>query len=295
MMKHLTKKTKLFVEESTDQDRIHSCRHSKWIGYTQAVKIINRMDELLSYPKGTRMTNMLLVGESNNGKTAILHKFNQKYEAFLDENTGKVVNPIVMVQAPPEPDERRFYNAILENIFAPYKTSEKLDLRYLRVKRMLTEMQTKALIIDEIHHVLAGTPTKQRKFLNVIKHLSNDLQIPIICAGTMLAFNVIQTDQQLANRFEPRVLPKWGNDMEFKRLLASFEALLPLKKESMLTEGSVVMKILAMSDGLIGEVTRILELCSIAAIKSGEEKITRDILLSIDYISPQDRKKRYFA
>lgn len=176
------------------------------------------------------MTNLLLVGDSNNGKTAILNKFNQKYEASLDEKTGRVISPIIMIQAPPEPDERRFYNAILENIFAPYKTSEKLDLRYLRVKKMLTELQTKALIIDEIHHVLAGTPTKQRKFLNVIKHLSNDLQIPIICAGTMLAFNVIQTDHQLANRFEPRVLPKWVNDMEFKRLLVSFEALLPLKK-----------------------------------------------------------------
>lgn len=294
-MKHLTKNTRDFVERSTEHERITSCRFPKWIGYSQATKIINRMDELLIYPKSTRMTNILLVGESNNGKTAILNKFNQKHEASYDEKTGNVINPVIMVQAPPEPDERRFYNAILEHIFAPYKTSEKLDLRYLRVKKMLTELQTKALIIDEIHHVLAGTPTKQRKFLNVIKHLSNDLQIPIICAGTMLAFNVIQSDHQLANRFEPRVVPKWANDMEFKRLLASFEALIPLKKESMLTENSITMKLLVMSDGLIGEVARILELCSIEAIKSGEEKITKEILLNIDYISPQDRKKRYFA
>lgn len=294
-MKHLTKNTREFVERATEHERISSCRFPKWIGYSQATKIINRMDELLIYPKSTRMTNILLVGESNNGKTAILNKFNQRYEASYDEKTGNVINPVIMVQAPPEPDERRFYNAILEHIFAPYKTSEKLDLRYLRVKKMLTELQTKALVIDEIHHVLAGTPTKQRKFLNVIKHLSNDLQIPIICAGTMLAFNVIQSDHQLANRFEPRVLPRWSNDMEFKRLLASFEALIPLKKESMLTENSITMKLLVMSDGLIGEVARILELCSIEAIKSGEEKITKEIILNIDYISPQDRKKRYFV
>lgn len=294
-MKHLTKNTKEFVENSTELERISSCRYPKWIGYSQAAKIVNRMDELMTYPKSTRMTNLLLVGESNNGKTAILNKFNKKYQASFDSKTGSVVNPVIMVQAPPEPDERRFYNAILEHIFAPYKTSEKLDLRYLRVKKMLIELQTKILIIDEIHHVLAGTPTKQRKFLNVIKHLSNDLQIPIVCAGTMLAFNVIQSDQQLANRFEPRVLPKWSNDLEFKRLLASFEALIPLKKESMLTENSLVMKLLVMSDGLIGEVARILELCSIEAIKSGEERITKEILLNIDYISPQDRKKRYFV
>lgn len=292
-MKHLTQKTREFVEISSIEERIQSCRNFKWIGYTQASKIMEKLDELITYPKSARMPNLLLVGDSNNGKTAILNRFNQKHLAYTDEDNGfGIVNPVVMIQAPPEPDERRFYNAILESLFAPHRTSEKLDSRYMRVKNILIQLKTKVLIIDEIHHVLAGAPSKQRKFLNVIKHLSNDLQIPLVCSGTRLAFNVIQSDQQLSNRFEPRVLPRWINDNEFKRLLLSFESLLPLKEESLLIENSMSNKILAMSDGLIGEVAKILELSTILAIKSETEKITKETLANIDYISPQDRKKK---
>lgn len=291
-MKHLHKKTKEFILGATDDERIMASKNFKWIGYTSAKKLLDIMNDFLTYPKSHRMPNLLLVGDSNNGKTAILSKFNQSHLAYIDENTGRLVNPVLMIQAPPEPDERRFYNAILESLFAPYKTAEKIDSRYIRVKNLLVDLQTKVLIINEIHHVLAGSPAKQRTFLNVIKHLSNDLQIPLICAGTSLAFNAIQSDQQLANRFEPRVLPRWANDIEFKRLLLSFEQLLPLKEESNLIDESICTKILALSDGLIGEVAKILQLSTILAIKLKVEKINKSIIDQIDYIPPQNRRKR---
>jgi hypothetical protein len=292
-MKHLDEKTLLFVEKANIEERVKLTRGFKWIGYTGAVKILKKMEDCLSYPKSHRMPNILLVGDSNNGKTAILNRFNQKHLAYKEKKTDKLINPVLLIQAPPEPDEKRFYNAILEKLFAPYKTSEKIDSRYIRVKNLLLELETKMLIIDEIHHVLAGSPSKQRTFLNVIKHLSNDLQIPLVCAGTRLAFNAIQSDQQLANRFEPRVLSRWSNDNELKRLLLSFERLLPLKKESHLIENSISSKILSLSDGLLGEIAKILELSTILALESGVEKITKDILMNIDYISPQERKKNF--
>lgn len=293
-MKHLQDTTRKFVAAATKEERIHAARQFKWIGYTQAKTILQKMEELLLYPKSHRMPNLLLVGDSNNGKTAILSKFDQTHLAYINEESCSLINPVLMIQAPPEPDERRFYNAILEKLFAPYKTSEKLDSRYLRVKNLLANLGVRILIIDEIHHVLAGSPSKQRTFLNVIKHLSNDLQIPLICAGTKLAFNAIQTDHQLSNRFEPRVLPRWSNDTELKRLLLSFEKVLPLKIESHLLENSISSKILALSDGLIGEIAKILELSTILAIESGVEKISLDIINGIDYTPPQQRKKAFF-
>lgn len=296
-MKHLHPKTREFVQKANNEERITACKKFKWIGYTRAKKILDIMEDFLTYPKSHRMPNLLLVGDSNNGKTAILSKFNQTHLAYINKNTSRcrLVNPVLMIQAPPEPDEKRFYNAILEKLFAPYRTSEKIDSRYMRVKNLLTDLKTKILIIDEIHHVLTASPTKQRTFLNVIKHLSNDLQIPLICAGTNLAFNAIQSDQQLANRFEPRVLPRWNNDLELKRLLLSFEKLLPLKEESNLIDDLLVTKILALSDGLIGEIAKILELGSIMAIELGIEKINHSIIEQIDYIPPQNRKRKFIT
>lgn len=294
MMKHLHNKTKEIVINSSDEERIHSIKKAKWIGYSQANNIINRFNELLNYPINHRMPNILLVGDSNNGKTALLNKFIKSNQSYVEEETGKLIIPTLLIQAPPEPDERRFYNAILESLFAPYKSSEKIEMKQQRVIHLLKKVELRLLIIDEIHHVLAGNLSKQRSFLNVLKFLSNELKISMICSGTREAFNAIQTDPQLANRFEPKVLKKWKNDEDYLRLLASFESLLPLKEPSMLVEPSLSTKILAMSEGLIGEISKILELASILAIESGIEKINRNILNNIDYTSPSDRKKMVF-
>lgn len=293
-MKHLHYRTREIVTNSSDDERILSIKKAKWIGYSQASSIIARFDELLNYPINHRMPNILLVGDSNNGKTALLNKFIKSNLSYVEDETSKLIVPTLLIQAPPEPDERRFYNAILESLFAPYKSSEKIEMKQQRVIHLLKKVELRLLIIDEIHHVLAGNLSKQRSFLNVLKFLSNELKISMICSGTRDAFNAIQTDPQLANRFEPKVLKKWKNDEEYLRLLASFESLLPLKEASMLIESSISTKILAMSEGLIGEISRILELASILAIESGVEKINRNILNNIDYTSPSDRKKMIF-
>ncbi|MDR4891589.1 MULTISPECIES: TniB family NTP-binding protein [unclassified Chryseobacterium] len=293
-MEHLTNNLKTFIANSSNEERILYTKEFKWIGYTKAKIILDKMVDLTTYPKGHRMPNLLLVGESNNGKTALLKKFCRSHQSYVDEKTAKLKCPVLMIQSPPEPDEKRFYNAILNSVLAPTKTSEKIENRQNRVIHLLKELEVKVLIIDEIHHVLAGTISKQRLFLNVIKYLSNELNIPLVCSGTKLAFNAIQTDSQLSNRFEPNILVRWENNTDYKRLLASFEKVLPIKKRSDLIEDRLSNKILLMSDGLIGEISKILELSTILAINTQSEKITLEILNNIDYIAPQNRKKAFF-
>lgn len=293
-MKHITERTKELVRVSSNKERIQAIKKFKWIGYTDANKILNKMEDCMNYPSNHRMPNILLVGDSNNGKTALLSRFYNLHDAYICNKTQQVKNPVLLIQAPPEPDERRFYNAILETLFAPSRTSERLDSRQNRVIKLLKQLEVKVLIIDEIHHILAGSPKKQRVFLNVLKYLANELRIPLVCSGTRLAFNAIQSDQQLSNRFEPNILRRWKNDTEYKRLLLSFERVLPLKEESGLINDRFASKILSMSDGLIGEISKILELSSIMAIENGGERITLKILDTIDYTSPGNRKKAFF-
>ncbi|AZA78724.1 AAA family ATPase [Chryseobacterium sp. G0186] len=294
MMTHLHPKTEELINNSSDKERINLLKKPKWIGYTGAKIIHKKLEELRDYPTNLRMPNLLLVGDSNNGKTALLNKFTELNKSFIKEETQELFLPVLMVQSPPEPDEKRFYNAILESLHSPYRSSEKAELRQQRVIHLLNKLNVKLLIIDEIQHVLAGTVSKQRLFLNVLKYLSNELKISLVCSGTREAFNAIQTDPQLANRFEPKVLSKWHNDEEFLRLLASFERILPLKKPSFLIEDSVSKIILSKSEGLLGEVSKILELASIYAIETGVESISKSVLSKIDYTPPSERKKMIF-
>lgn len=288
-MEHLSPAISILLNEPTAK-RIRELAVSPIIGYSLAKKAIDRMDDLLVHPPTHRMPNLLLVGNTNNGKTVIADRFLKQHPAFTIPGEDFVRIPVLMVQAPPVPDEKRFYNGILERLFTPYKVNDKIDRKQYQVIKLLASVQTKMLIIDEIHHVLAGNLTKQRGFLNVIKYLSNELQIPIVAIGTKDAFRAIHTDPQLANRFEPHVLPRWRDGDEYRRLLASFEYNLPLKKPSFLVQDDISMKLLSMSEGTLGEISAILRLAAVQAIQSGQECITCKTLERIDWLAPSQRK-----
>jgi type II secretory pathway predicted ATPase ExeA len=195
------------------------------------------------------------------------------------------------MQAPPIPDEGRFYNTILELLFAPYKPGDRADRKQFQAIKLLKTVGLKLLIIDEIHHILAGTMTKQRAFLNVIKYLGNELQVPIVGVGTKDAFRAIQTDLQLSNRFDHALLPRWQNDDNYLRLLATFERAIPLRHASNLIEGGLADKIYSMSEGYIGEIDRLLIEAAVQAVSSGKECIDRKLLDRVDWTAPSDRRR----
>lgn len=276
----------------TRAERINRVRSARWIGYTRAKEIIDKLDNLLTHPKKHRMPNLLLVGDTNNGKTMIVNRFYQKHPSSDNPNGDGIILPVLLIQAPPIPDENRFYNCILEKLFAPYRPSDRVDKKQFQTIRILTQLSTRMLIIDEIHHIIAGSQNKQRHFLNTIKYLGNELKIPIVGVGTKDAYNAIQTDPQLANRFEPVVLSRWEMGTEYLKLLVSFERMLPLKEPSNLIENSLAIKLLQLSEGIIGELSAVLTLAAVRAIETRKEYIDAKLLESIDWIQPSERRRQ---
>jgi hypothetical protein len=276
----------------TREERIAKIRGGRWIRYPLADRIAAKLEELLLLPKAHRMPNLLIVGETNNGKTAMLSRFVRQHPP-RESDGGEVASgiPVIAMEAPPVPDERRFYAEILRQVFAPFRASKPVGQLQYEVLRLLATVEVKLLIIDEIQHVLAGPLLKQRQFLNVIKHLGNELQIPIVAAGTQDAFNAIQTDPQLANRFEPAVLRRWTMGEDYLRLLASFEVALPLEQRSGLVEPALALKILSLSEGTIGEISALLCRAALEAIERGTEQITVASLEHCEYVAPSERRR----
>jgi hypothetical protein len=233
-MKHLRPEL-LPMLELPDKERIKYIKNERWIGYSRAKYVLNRLEELLEHPTTHRMPNILIVGDTNNGKTVIVNKFEKQYPPRLGEEEDGLVIPVLLIQAPPVPDEKRFFNNILDKLVVPYRINDRVERKQQQVIHILKKVKLKILVIDEIHHILAGSSSRQRSFLNVLKFISNELQISLVGVGTREALNAIQTDQQLSNRFEPLLLPKWHMNEEYLRLLASFELMIPLKKPSHLT------------------------------------------------------------
>lgn len=278
--------------ELTDEERIEKIRSPRWIGYPQAERTLAKLEDLLSYPKSHRMPNLLVVGDTNNGKTMLVQKFCRRHPPDDNPEGEAAIVPVLYIQAPPTPDEGRFYNAILEKLFAPFRPSDTVGKKEFQTIKLLRYVGLKMLIIDEIHQILAGNLNKQRAFLNVIKTLGNKLEIPIVGVGTIEAFRALQTDEQLANRFEPAQLPRWKYGDNFRRLLLSFERMLPLANPSNLHGKIIANLIFGMSEGYIGEVSRILTDAAVAAVRNGQEKIDAKILNELDWCAPSERRYR---
>jgi type II secretory pathway predicted ATPase ExeA len=290
-MKHLIDSVKEIAIKD-DVSRIEFINKNRWIKYPHAEKIIDRLEELLVYPKISRMPNMLIVGETNNGKTILVNRFYNLHQPYVDEKTDKLNIPVLYIQAPPVPDEKRFYHKILDALNAPYRYNDKIEQKERQARNILEHVNTKIIIIDEIHNILAGNLSKQRAFLNVIKYLANELQIVIVAVGIKEALNAMNTDPQISNRFIPEYLPKWNYSEEYLRLLMSFERLLPLKKPSLLINEQLSKKILELSEGTIGEISNIISKAAIDAIVSQKEKIDLEILKNLNYVKPSDRRRQ---
>jgi hypothetical protein len=273
-------------------ERIDHIRRPRWIGYTRAKQLLDKLDDLLTHPKTHRMPNRLIVGDTNAGQTMLANRFVQLHPADDNPNGDAAIVEVLAIQAPPGPDEGRFYNAILEALFAPDNPRERVAQKQVQVLRILKQIGLRMLIIDEVHNVLTGPVTKQRQFLNVLKYLGNDLQIPLVGLGTKEALRAVQADPQVANRFEPAALPPWQLNQEFQMLLVSFERTVPLRKPSRLANEQVARKFLALSEGSLGELSVLLTSAAVYAVHSGAERIDEKVLAAIDWVPPSERRRR---
>lgn len=275
--------------QMSNQERIDQLRTPRWLGYPRAKEIDTTLEWLFNHPRVTRMPNVLLIGRTNNGKTGLVKRFAARHLPSDNPGGENIIAPVLLVQTPPKPTEAGFYTELLHPLLKRLPNGTVADKR-ARVVEILRQVQLKVLIIDEMHNMLAATAPAQHEFLNVIKYLSNELQISMVGVGDETLISAVGIDSQIQNRFEPEILPKWKVGPEFSRLLASFEKILPLRNPSNLVEPLLAMKLAALCEGTIGELSMLLNKASTYAISRGQEQITVDVLNKCGYVPPSQRK-----
>ena len=272
-------------------ERIQRIRADRWIGYPKAITAIEKLESLLNWPSKQRMPNLLIVGPTNNGKSMIIEKFRRTHPSIAGRDSEII--PVVSVQMPSEPSIKRFYSALLVAIGAPVRPRQQLAELEQQALRLLRTVKVRMLVIDELHNIMAGAGSSQREFLNLLRFLGNELRVPLVGIGTKEAYLAIRTDDQLENRFEPMVLPAWQEGKELESLLASFVAILPLRRPSFIATSDMARYLLARTEGTIGELAQLLICAAIAAIETGEESITSRTLSLADYEGPTERRRAF--
>lgn len=270
----------------SDKERIEFMDQPRWIAYPQANAIIDMMHGLMQKPLRPRMPNLLITGDSNNGKTTIIRRFQSLFgKAHVNAEADAVI-PIIVAESPPSADEKALYMMILDRFWTPYRATSPKDELRKQLIHLMRECHVRILVIDEFHSLLTGSPTKQREVMNAIKLLCNEICIPIVGVGTREAVRVLHTDPQHASRFDVVALPTWELNKEYQRLLAGFEKILPLKQPSKLHEPEKAMALHTISEGNFGNLHRLLVECAKEAIASGQEHIDRKIIESKSWLRP---------
>ncbi|WP_417447810.1 TniB family NTP-binding protein [Idiomarina abyssalis] len=287
--RHLNEDPLAFLHRSV-KERINYIRSPRWIGYPRAQSILAQLDDLIDFPRTDRMKNILIYGESNAGKSMIARRYRERYRVREVEKEERFDVPVLLIQSPPVANENRLYGNILEAIFAPISPNDTAEKRYRQLIKLLPELEVKVLVIDEFHAMLNGTKDKQKALITALRLLSNELQIPIVAFGTVEALRVLKTDPQLDTRFQKISLPRWHYDTDFRRLLVSFERMLPLQQPSNLSSKVISRKVFDMSEGVLGEVSDVLTEAAVTALRCGEEKVTTSTLEKMNWETPTERR-----
>ena len=125
--------------------RIRRIRTPRWIDYRAAQVIHCKLNDLLTHPLKLCMPNLLIVSQTNNGKTALANEF---YRANTPENqpgAEATTTPVLMVQAPPVPAPSWLMAALLDRLSIPRKLRDEPYVMIARLSRVLPKLGVRVL------------------------------------------------------------------------------------------------------------------------------------------------------
>ncbi|WP_170118332.1 TniB family NTP-binding protein [Phreatobacter oligotrophus] len=249
--------------------------------------VFKELDRLFLRGDQARSPNLLIWGDSNVGKTALLERYvrrkMQKAEQEGDVRpTGYANIPAIMISMPTDNNRTEFFELILTRLgraFNPYGRNEALPVM---TRRLMEEVGLRLAIFDEIHNIIPTNDAKD-EMLRQIKELSNKIRRPMVLSGTREAYSFISSSRELTERFYAIEIPKVQKGNDFTAFLNTMEAIIPLKRASHLSEDRMAEMLYNLSEGLPGRLSELLFHATVAAVETKVERITAKNLTETIY------------
>lgn len=271
------------------EERIRYVQQDRWLPYPEADRLLGKLEDLYNMPDKIRPPSMLIVGDSHCGKSSLVRRFRDMHPPT--DGMYEATCPVFYLRScPPEPDESRLYEEILQELMIPFRYSDKPAKKMEEVRYQFEQIGVRVIILDEIGNTLSGSGLKQRVFMNAIKNIHNNMQRPIVLVGTKEAQYVTSSDRQFESRFIPEQLKRWEDGTHFERFLAKLELTLPFENASFLASRNISKMIYKRAEsGCIGDFVDLVTKAAVFAIKSDEGRITAKHIKECDF-SPSSRK-----
>jgi hypothetical protein len=269
----------------SDERRFARIDRDRWIGYGRAKTVIEEMERILKSERRQRPDNLLIVGASNNGKTAIARRFIARMVPPEDAGARYSNIPVALIQAPNGPRIRQLLTAIRSALGQPAGRRESTAQLRAETYKMMRGVGLRLLLIDDLHNIRGAGVTP---ILVELREIGSVAGVSLGCFATKEIAYALRQDDQLANRFDLMTLRRWDiEDPDYWRLLHTLGRRLPLRAPSNLTDPELASQIMARADGLIGAMTKLLRQAAVHAVRTGHERIDRAMIDKVVTTTPE--------
>jgi type II secretory pathway predicted ATPase ExeA len=271
---HLHPAAALVVEREAEY-RIRWLGKIQWIEHPEATKIHSKIIEIIDQEPSDRMENILLFGDSGVGKTVLLNKVLEPYNGSSTASGYISPRPAIMVNMPHKPTTKDFLESILDVFNTP--TTKLGALREVNLLPLVTKLlrisSTRVLIIDEINSIRVGNLRQQRELLQLLRFLSNELHMALVCAGMPEARYALDSDPQLRSRSHDVELPIWKAGPDLQKFINLLVQSKPLRMPSPVESTQLCKLVADRSNGITSSICKAINRAAVGAIRSGREMI----------------------
>ena len=287
MAEHLFDQVRPYLRRPVEE-RVAFIRSPRWIGYEKAVAAHRALDDLLARPPTLRPPGLLLLGPYANGKTMIAERFAITHFKEV-QKLGKRQR-VWVVQTREGAGLVHFHAAILHALRAPTSKTRDLVAKGEQIDLLFAQLMPRILIFDEFHNALRGRNRDVEAIFAYLRRLGREHDVSPVLVGEVAVYDHVVATEEMASRFALAAVPRWRYGDEFLSLLDSLEAALPLARASDLSEEAMARRLFAMSEGLIGELVRVVSEAAILAIQGGEQQITTRLIEALGHV-PLSRRR----
>lgn len=199
----------------------------------------------------------------------------------------KTIVPVLYTRVPVPATCKSLVSRLLIAISDPAAEKGSQISQTLRLKRFLEMCGVELLILDEFQHFQDRDSHKVlRTVSDWLKLLMDETGVPIVLVGLPYSHTILDApgNEQLQRRFGGRIeleAFRYSTSKErqdFRRFLNVIDDKLPLAEKSDLADPSTALCIFEATNGVIGNVMKLIRHATRFALESNQEKLTMEIL-----------------
>jgi len=275
---HLLVESAALLAKSIDE-RIAWINTDRFIMHANAKPALSAMKDIFNRPPCIRPACLAIIGDSNEGKTAVVNRFFRDMggdPASIFGNHDEM--PIVLAEMPPRATEPRICLAIARALHLTSSANSKSRLVSDHVYRALVAKKVRVLILMEFQHAEPLPKCERQVVLDMVKGISNQ-GISVFAVGTEEAKKLVAEDEQVANRMRVIRIKGFDQGQDLMDFLHSLQAFYPLPQPSSLGEKQMMTMIYRRTLGITGEVIALCNAAAVWAVRNNRPCIDAEALV----------------